>query len=76
MVTITKKKRRARHSFQDQKDEKIWITEWFPVRRHSRVLYLPLPREISDIYGIQKGDLVKATLLRVKKAPREDEDES
>lgn len=76
MIEITKKKRGTRHSFQEQKEEKIWITLWFQIRRHSRVLYLPIPREVSDIYDIRKGDLVKATLLRVKKVPREEEDES
>ena len=75
MINITKKKKRIQHSFQEQKEEKIWLTLWFPVRRHSRVLYLPIPREVSDIYGIEKHDMVKATLLRVKKAPRDQDDE-
>jgi len=75
MINITKKKRRTLHSFREQKEDKIWVTLWFEIRRHSRVLYLPIPRKISDLYDIRKGDLVKATLLRVKKVPREGDEE-
>lgn len=55
--------------------EKIWIVDYFRVRRHSRVLYLPLDMEIAQLYDIRKGDLVKAMLVEIVKAPRDGEDE-
>jgi len=58
-----------------QKSQKLWIVDWFTLRRHSRVLYLPLDRTIVDLYDLQKGDRIKAVLLEVIKAPREEESE-
>lgn len=58
-----------------QKSEKLWIVDWFTLRRHSRVLYLPLDQEISDLYGLKKGDKIKAVLLELIRAPREEEGE-
>ena len=54
--------------------EKLWIVDWLPIRRHSRVLYLPLDRTIVDIYGLRKGDKVKVVLVSVLKAPRDEEE--
>ena len=53
--------------------EKIYIVDYFQVRRHSRILYIPLDPVIVDIYDIQKGDKIKAVLLEVIKQPRETE---
>lgn len=44
------------------------------LRRHSRVLYLPLDRTIVDLYNLQKGDKIKAVLLEVIKAPQYEEE--
>lgn len=57
-----------------KKSEKLWIIEWFSIRRHSRVLYLPLDRIIIDLYDLQKGDKIKAFLLSVLKQPRDEEE--
>jgi len=57
-----------------QKSQKLWIVDWFTLRRHSRVLYLPLDRTIVDLYDLQKGDRIKAVLLSVLKQPRDEEE--
>lgn len=58
-----------------QKSEKIWVVSYFRVRRHSRVLYLPLDPEVVRIHGIEKGDVVKAMLTQIIKGPRDEEQE-
>lgn len=55
--------------------EKIWIVDYFKVRRHSRVLYIPLDPVVVSLHDLRKGDTVKAMLLEVVKAPREEERE-
>lgn len=55
--------------------EKIWLVDYFQVRRHSRILYLPLDPVIVGLHDLRKGDTIKAVLLDVIKAPREDEGE-
>lgn len=57
------------------KKQKIWIVDHFRVRRHSRVLYLPLDSLIANIYDIEKGDVVKCMLVEVIRSPRADEEE-
>ena len=49
--------------------EKIWVVGYFTIRRHSRVLYLPLPPEVVSIHELKRGDTVKAMLVAVKRAP-------
>jgi hypothetical protein len=56
-----------------QKPEKMWLVDYFTVRRHSRVLYLPLDSTVVRLHGIQKGDVVKAIILELRKGPRPDE---
>ena len=63
-----------KHGFRARKREKIWVVDYFPVRRHSRVLYLPLSRAVCDLHGIQKGDVLKAMLVEVVKGPRDEEE--
>jgi hypothetical protein len=59
-----------------RKAEKLWLVQYFTVRRHSRVLYLPLDPTVVRLHDIRKGDIVKAMILEVHKAPRaDDEDE-
>lgn len=55
----------------NRKIEKIWVVGYFTVRRHSRVLYLPLPPEVVSIHQLKKGDTIKAMLVAVKRAPNE-----
>lgn len=54
--------------------EKIWNVSLYPVRRHSRTLYIPLPREVCELHDIQKGDTIKAMLVEVIRTPRADEE--
>jgi hypothetical protein len=56
--------------------EKIWVVGYFTVRRHSRVLYLPIPPEVVSIPQLKKGDTIKAMLVAVKRAPSADEEVS
>jgi hypothetical protein len=53
--------------------EKLWLVGYFTVRRHSRTLYLPLDPTVVRLHDIQKGDIVKAVILELRKAPRPDE---
>ena len=57
-----------------RKIEKIWVVGYFQVRRHSRVLYLPLPPEVVSIHQLKKGDTIKAMLVAVKRAPDPDDE--
>jgi hypothetical protein len=57
-----------------QNAEKLWIVQYFTVRRHSRTLYLPLDPTVVRLHDIQKGDIVKAMILEVRKAPRPDDE--
>lgn len=56
-----------------QKVEKIWLVQYFTIRRHSRVLYLPLDPTTVRLHDIQKGDIIKAVILELRKMPRPDE---
>ena len=55
------------------KVEKLWLIQYFTVRRHSRILYLPLDPTTVRLHDIQKGDIIKGVLLALRKAPRPDE---
>lgn len=59
----------------EKKAEKIYIVDYFQVRRHSRRLYIPLDPVVVGIHDIQKGDTIKAVLLEVIKQPRDEEEE-
>jgi hypothetical protein len=59
---------------QPQKIEKIWVVEYAPVRRHSRVLYLPLDPMTVRLHGLKKGDVLKYQLLELRRAPEGDEE--
>jgi hypothetical protein len=56
-----------------KKPEKLWLVSYFTVRRHSRVLYLPLDAVAVRLHDIQKGDIVKAVILELRKGPRADD---
>jgi hypothetical protein len=56
-----------------QKPEKLGLVAYFTVRRHSRVLYLPLDPTAVRLHDIEKGDIIKAKMLELRKAPRPDE---
>lgn len=57
---------------QGQKTEKIWVVQYAQVRRHSRVLYLPLDPITVRLNKLKKGDIIKFSLLELCRAPEED----
>ena len=65
---------RVRTDDSNRKVEKLWLVQYFTVRRHSRVLYLPLEATVVRLHDVQKGDIVKAIILEVHKAPRPDDE--
>jgi hypothetical protein len=62
-----------RHDKGYSKVEKLWLVQYFTTRRHSRTLYLPLDPLTVRLHDIQKGDIIKAVILELRKAPRPDE---
>ena len=62
------------HSDQEgRKPEKLGLVAYFTVRRHSRVLYLPLDPTAVRLHDIEKGDIIKAKIVELRKAPRPDD---
>jgi len=57
----------------ERKPVNIGFEAYFQVRRHSRVLYLPLDATAVRLLDVQKGDIIKAKLKLLYKAPRADE---
>lgn len=39
--------------------EKIGITEYLTVKTHARELYLPLKADITSVFDIRKGDILR-----------------
>lgn len=58
---------------QPRKPEKLGLVAYFTVRRHSRTLYLPLDATAVRLHDIQKGDIIKAKILELRKSPRPNE---
>jgi hypothetical protein len=56
----------------EQKGEKIWFVQYGTVRRHSRVLYLPLDPVLVRLHHIKKGDVIKYQTLQLRRSPEED----
>lgn len=56
-----------------KKPEKLGLVSYYQVRRHSRVLYLPLDPTAVRLHDIQKGDIIKAKILELRKGARSDE---
>lgn len=56
------------------KNEKLYFVQYGQVRRHSRVLYLPLDATMVRLNSIKKGDIIKYQLLELRRAPPEEED--
>jgi hypothetical protein len=51
--------------------EKIGVVEWLTVRRHSRILYVPLRPEDVQLYDIRLGDQLKVEIHAIKKGLRD-----
>ena len=56
------------------KPEKMYYVVYGEVRRHSRVLYLPLDTKVVRFYKIKKGDTIKFSLLELRRTPEDDEE--
>jgi hypothetical protein len=73
------KKNEARVQIQkiekSDKLERLGFILYAPVRRHSRVLYLPLDPNIVNLHKIKKGDYIKFNLLKLKRGPPEGDEE-
>jgi len=52
--------------------EKLYFVQYAQVRRHSRVLYLPLDPVTVRLHKIKKGDIIKYQTLELRRAPDED----
>lgn len=53
--------------------EKIGTTEWITLRRHARVLYLPLSMNLASVFDLKPGDQIKVKLVEIKRADRGEE---
>ena len=53
--------------------DKVHFAQFAPIRRHSRVLYIPIDALTVRLLRIKKGDVVKYTLNEIRRAPDEDE---
>jgi len=53
--------------------EKVHFSQFAQLRRHSRVLYIPLDSLTVRLLKIKKGDIVKYSLNELRRAPDEDE---
>lgn len=59
-----------------KRGEKIWVVGYYQVRRHSRVLYIPLDPVTVGIHGIKKGDTLKVYVVELIRAPGEESEEN
>jgi hypothetical protein len=59
----------------DRPVEKVHFAQFAPIRRHSRVLYIPLDALTARLLRVKKGDIVKYTLNELRRGPPEDEEE-
>jgi len=53
--------------------EKIGTVAWYPVRRHSRILYIRLKDEDVGIYGFKPGDRLKVEIQAIQRGIPEEE---
>jgi len=53
----------------------LHVTGYAYVRRHSRVLYLAIDSMTVKLHGIKKGDIIKFSLLELRRAPEGDKQE-
>jgi hypothetical protein len=57
----------------EKRVEKLYFVLFGQVRRHSRVLYIPLDPTVVRLHHVKKGDIVKYHLMELRRAPDEDE---
>lgn len=65
---------RFNNEVQSSKVEKLYYVTYGKVRRHSRVLYLPLDPLMVRLNRIKKYDIIKFSLLELRRAPEGDEE--
>jgi hypothetical protein len=71
-----KKQERGNASMvQSQKPEKLYYVTYGQIRKHSRVLYIPLDPTMVRLNRIKKFDIIKYSLLELRRAPEGDEEE-
>ena len=59
---------------QEPKTEKLYYVAYAEVRRHSRVLYIPLDVTMVRLNKVKKHDIIKYSLLELRRAPEGDEE--
>jgi len=73
---MKKKEQNVEAMVQDRRSrknlEKLYFVQYAQVRRHSRVLYLPLDPVTVRLHKIKKGDIIKYQTLELRRAPDED----
>jgi len=73
---MKKREQNVESMVQDQRSrknlEKLYFVQYAQVRRHSRVLYLPLDPVTVRLHKIKKGDIIKYQTLELRRAPDED----
>lgn len=72
---MKKQYRNVEDMVQPIKPEKLYVVQYGQVRRHSRVLYIPLDPTMVRLNRIKKGDIIKYSLLELRRAPEGDEEE-
>ena len=50
--------------------EKIGTSEWLPVRRHARVMYLPLSVNFASVFDLKIGDRVLVKFVEIKRGEK------
>lgn len=60
-------------SDEGRKPEKMWFVQFAQIRRHSRVLYVPIDSTIVRMFRLKKGDVLKFMLLELRRSPSENE---
>jgi len=61
-------------SVQIPKAEKLYFVAYGEVHRHSRSLYIPLDPKLVRLNKIKRFDIIKYSLLELRRAPEGDEE--
>jgi hypothetical protein len=56
-----------------EKIDRLWVVQFGQLRRHSRVLYIPLDPTVVRLFHLKKGDILKYMVFELRRAPDEDE---
>lgn len=57
-----------------KKIEKLNLSHWLEVKKHSRILYVKIPSVDCDIHDIRSGDKLHVSFRGIIRAPRDQEE--